>query len=80
MSDEYITEINLIYDIDKRDDLNDEEDYINIFGEIFVKKNKNIYTMVINDKEYELEDKYNNENYNNNILKIKLKGINNVSL
>ena len=80
MSDEYITEINLIYDIDKRDDLNDEEDYINIFGEIFVKKNKNIYTMVINDKEYKLEDKYNNENYNNNILKIKLKGINNVSL
>ena len=80
MSDEYITEINLIYDIDKRDDLNDEEDYINIFGEIFVKKNKNIYTMVINDKKYELEDKYNNENYNNNILKIKLKGINNVSL
>ena len=40
MSDEYITEINLIYDIDKRDDLNDEEDYINIFGEIFVKKIK----------------------------------------
>ena len=36
--------------------------------------------MVINDKKYELEDKYNNENYNNNILKIKLKGINNVSL
>ena len=35
MSDEYISEINLIYEIDKRDDLNDEEDYINIFGEIF---------------------------------------------
>ena len=37
MSDEYLSGINLIYDIDKRDDINDEEDYINIFGEIFLK-------------------------------------------
>jgi len=78
MSDEYISEINLIYEIDKRDDLNDEEDYINIFGETFVENNKNICTMVIDNKEYKLEDKFNIENYNNNILKIKLKGINKV--
>ena len=31
MSDEDITEINIIYDIDKRDYINDEDDYINIF-------------------------------------------------
>ena len=61
MSNEYISEINLIYDIDKRDDFNGEEDYINIFGEIFVENNKDICTMVINDKEYELKDKYNIE-------------------
>ncbi len=31
--------------------------------------------MIIDNKEYELEVKFNIKNYNNNILNIKLKGI-----
>ena len=35
--------------------------------------------MIIDNKEYELKDKFNIKNYNNRILKIKLKGIDNVT-
>ena len=35
--------------------------------------------MIIDNKEYEIADKYNIENYNNNKLNIKLKGINNAT-
>ena len=35
--------------------------------------------MIIDNKEYEIIDKYNIKNYNNNELNIKLKGINNVT-
>ena len=66
-------EINIIYDIKK-----DDED-IDIFGREFVKKNKNKCKMIIDNKEYEIVDEYNVKNYNNNILKIKLIGINNVT-
>ena len=34
--------------------------------------------MIIENKEYEIKEKYNVKNYNNNILKIKLEGINNI--
>jgi len=36
--------------------------------------------MIIDNKEYEISEKYNIENYNNNELKIKLKGIDNILL
>ena len=35
--------------------------------------------MIIDNKEYEIREKYNIENYNNNELNIKLKGINNIT-
>ena len=35
--------------------------------------------MIINNKEYIIKDKDYTENYNNNILQIKLTGINNVT-
>ena len=63
-------EINIIYDIRDKN-----EENINIFGYNFVKNNKSICKMIINDKEYEITQKYNIKNYNDNKLIIKLKGI-----
>jgi len=71
MSDKEISEINLIYSI--------TEKTINIFGSEFVENNKNICKMIINKKEYEITNEYNVENNNNELLKIKLKGINNIT-
>jgi len=71
MSEKDISEINIIYDIN-------EESNIDIFGSKFVENNKNICKMIIDNKEYELADNYNIKSNNNNKLKIKLKGINNV--
>ena len=73
MSEKDISEINIIYNI------NEEKD-INIFGSKFVENNKNICKMIIDDKEYEISEKYNIEKKKNNELELKLKlmGINNV--
>ena len=35
--------------------------------------------MIIDNMEYKITDKYKNENYNNNKLYIKLKGVDNVT-
>jgi len=72
MSDKDISEINIIYDING-------ENYINIFGFMFVLKNKNICKMIIENKEYELAEKYNIKGHNNKKLKIKLKGFSNIT-
>ena len=72
MSEEDISEINIIYDIN-------EDENINIFGYEFVKKNRNKCKMIIDNKEYKLTSKYNAISNNNNNLNIKLKGINNVT-
>ena len=71
MSVKDISEINIIYDIK-------EENKIRIFGSDFVKNNRNICKMIIDNKEYEITEEYNIENYknNNNKLKIILKRIN----
>ena len=74
MSGKDKSEINIIYDIK-----NKNYKYINIFGKEFVENNKNICKMVIDNKEYEIEEYFNVENYNNNKLKIKLKGIDKVT-
>ena len=66
-----ITEINIIYNINY-------ETEINIFGYNFVVNNKNNCKMIIDNKEYEINVKCNVKNNNKNILKIKLKGINNI--
>ena len=80
MSKEEILEIIIIYDINKADEEYEQnERYINIFGAEFVKNNKNICIMKINDKEYEISENYNITNYNNNELEIKLKGIHNIT-
>ena len=71
MAEKDISEINIIYKIK-------EENNIRIFGSEFVKNNKNICKMIIDNKEYEIIEKYNIKN-NNNKLKIILKGIDNVT-
>ena len=75
MSKEDISIINIIYNINEKDK---KYDYINIFGSQFVENNKNICKMIIDNKEYEISEKYNIKSYNKNKLEIKLKGINNV--
>ena len=73
MAEKDISEINIIYKIE-------EENNIRIFGSEFVKNNKNICKMIIDNKEYEITEEYYIENNNNNNkLKIKLKGIDNVT-
>ena len=73
MSEKNISEINIIYDINGQNEFQ-------IFGPQFVKNNKNICKMIIDNKEYEIAEniKYNVKN-NNNKLKIKLKGIDNIT-
>ena len=73
MSKRVISEINIIYDINRQNNFR-------IFGPNFVKNNKNICKMIIDNKEYEITEEYQIENNkNNNKLKIKLKGIDNVT-
>jgi len=74
MKNDDLSYINIIYDINK-----EQEDEINIFGPEFVENNKIKCKMIIDNKEYEITDKYNIENDNNNELFIKLIGIDNVS-
>ena len=50
-------EISIIYDVDKK------EEEINIFSEIFVDSNKDKCKMIIEDKVYELNHKFNIKNY-----------------
>ena len=71
MSNKEISEINIIYSIEGKD--------VNIFGSNFIENNKNICKMVIDNKEYEITNDFDVENYNNNLLKIKLKGINKIT-
>ena len=48
----------------------------NIFGYYFVNNNANICKMIIDNREYELAEQFDiKNNNNNNILKIKLKGV-----
>jgi len=74
MFEKDISEINIIYDIK-------EENKISIFGSKFVKNNKSICKMILDNQEYEITEEYNIENYknNNNKLNIILRGINNVT-
>jgi len=68
-SNKDISEIDIIYNINTKN--------INIFGYDFVKNNKNICKMIINNKEYEIAEKYNVQSIDE-ILKIRLKDINKV--
>ena len=66
-----ITKINIIYNIENKDN-------IRLFGFYFVENNKNICKIITDNKEYEINAKYNDKKYKNNKLKIELKGINNI--
>ena len=77
MSKEDLSEIQLIYNINEEN--REYKKNIKIFGHKFVKNNKNICKMIIDTKEYEITEYYNIKNYNNNILEIKLKGINKIT-
>ena len=94
MEIEDLSYITIIYDINKNNKYKDEDedededkdeeenefrDEINIFGSEFVENNKNKCKMIIDNKEYEITEEFNIENYNNNKLNIKLKGINNIT-
>ena len=71
MSNEDISEINIIYNI-KRDDK-----YINIFGWYFVCHNENKCKMIIDNKEYKITEKYNAKNYKNkSSVNGEVKGVN----
>ena len=60
--------------------INKEDEYINIFGEEFVKNNINICKYIYEDKEYNLATKFDLTNFDKSkdILEIKLIGIKNV--
>ena len=75
MSKEETSKITIVYDVNK---YNEEYEDINIFGEEFVKNNKNICKMIINDKDYKISEKYDITNYNSNKLEIKLTKINKI--
>ena len=64
-------EIDLVYNIP-----NDKKE-IKIFGKIFVENNKDLCKIIYENKEYALSEKFNCENIKDNLLKIKLTGINN---
>ena len=71
------SEIDIKYNIDE------DENIIQIFGADFVKNNKNICRMIIDDKEYEITRVFNvlklKDYKNNKQLKIKLKAIENIN-
>ena len=67
-----ISEIKIKYEFE-------DKEKIQIFGSEFVKNNKKICKMIINNIEYELRENCNVENNFRNKLEIKLKGINNIT-
>ena len=62
MSKKDISEINITYNIKR----GENEENINIFGLNFVENNKNICKIIIDNQEYEITEKYNIKNFNNN--------------
>ena len=71
MSEKDISEINIIYDINR----NNNKEKIVIFGSIFVKNNKNKCKMIIDNREYKITEEYNVKNHKKKLLNIQLKGI-----
>jgi len=61
MLNEDISEINIIYDINKKKER--EGDNINIFGSDFVRNNKNICRLIIDNKEFKIKEKFNIKGY-----------------
>ena len=68
--------IDIIYNINDKDK---KKGKIRIFGNEFVKNNKNICKIEYEDNIYGLSEEFNIKNINKNKLEIKLKGINNIT-
>ena len=77
-NNENYDEITIIYKISD-DDFKSKK--LKIFGDKFVKNNKDICNILYQGKSYELTEYFDLSNYivNNNLLKIKLKGISNIT-
>ena len=67
-----IKEINIVYNINNKK-------RIRLFGDKFVRNSKKICKMIIDNNKYELTEEYDVKDYKKNKLKIKLKGINNIT-
>ena len=67
-------EIDIIYNIPNN------ENSVKIFGKEFVKINKDLCKIIYDNKEYNIAEKFDCKNIKENILKIKLKGINNINI
>ena len=67
MSEKDLSEINIVYNINK--------EKIAIFGSIFVLNNKNKCKMVIDNREYKITEEFNVKKNNKKKLNIKLKHI-----
>ena len=77
MSKEDESFINIIYNINEED--RKYRKIINIFGTEFVENNIDKYIIILDSIEYEIAEQCDIENYFYNKLKIKLKGINNIT-
>ena len=67
-------EIDIIYNIPNN------ENEIKIFGKEFVENNKDLCKIIYDNKEYNISENFNCKNIKENILKFKLKGINNINI
>ena len=67
----------MIYDIKKN--IERHQDCFNILGLPFVNRNRKKCKLIIENKEYEITAYYNIKEYKNNILNIKLEGINEIT-
>ena len=65
-------EIDLIYNIPNN------QNEIKIFGNKFISNNKDLCKIIYENKEYNLTEYFDCKNIKNNLLKIKLQGINNI--
>ena len=65
-------------EIDLKYNIQNNEDKIKIFGRKFVEKNSYLCKIIHDNKEYDLTEYFDCKNIKDNVLKFKLKGINNV--
>ena len=68
-----VDEIKIIYNIDSK------KEKIKIFGDYFVRNNKNICSISYEQQKFELNEFFDIRNVKKNELEIKLKGIRNVT-
>ena len=70
-----LDQIKITYDLEQRDRKLEGEDTVNIFGREFVEKNKDKCRLIINNQNYELQEKFNIRNYDKNQLEVVINGL-----